>query len=178
MSDIIAKLTLDNLREVFQNAGYRIETITDPVAGLQYLRSATAGLSFDIRPGNRLLDGQQEFVDAALVALLQVEGNLPLEIVNLWNSTRRFGRLQLSQPMLMLCLDLTVAGGVTADYLRAQIEIWDRLVHELITYLRHELSKLGAARGTASAAEPAERADRLEPRQDTGSESRAPLQVQ
>lgn len=151
MSDVITKLTLEGLRDSFQTAGYRIETQTDPVAGVPYLRSATAGLAFDIRPGNRFADDPEAFADVALVAPLQVQGELPLDIVNRWNASRRFGRLQLSPPFLVFCLDISVAGGIAPNHLRAQIEIWDRLVQELISYLRDELGKLGAARGAAAA---------------------------
>jgi hypothetical protein len=147
MSETITKLTLEELRESFQNAGYRIEKLTDPVANTIYLRSATAGLGFDIRPGNRLVGEEQGFVDVTLVATLQVQGELPLDLVNRWNTTRRFGRLQLSHPFLVFCLDVSLAGGVTQNYLRAQIEIWDRLVQELIAYLREELPKLAAETG-------------------------------
>ncbi|WP_213285440.1 YbjN domain-containing protein [Bradyrhizobium sp. sGM-13] len=151
MSDVsITKLTLDGLRESLQQVGYRVETATDPVAGLPYLRSATGGLAFDIRPGNQLSDADGSFVDAAFTAILQVQGELPLDLVNRWNATRRFGRLQLSQPFLVFCLDVSVAGGVMPDYLRAQIEIWDRLVQELIAYLRDELRQLSAKNGSAS----------------------------
>ena len=148
MSDLITKFSLDGLRESFQNAGYRVETVTDPVANVEYLRSATGGLAFDIRPGNRFAGEEQSFADGALVAPLQVQGDLPLDVVNRWNATRRFGRLQLSQPFLVFCLDISVAGGVNPNNLRAQIEIWDRLVQELIAYLREELSKLGVAKNT------------------------------
>jgi Putative bacterial sensory transduction regulator len=149
MSDIITQFTLDSLRESFQGAGYRVETLTDPVANVQYLRSATAGLGFDIRPGNRFLGAEEGFADVMLVAPLQVQGELPLDIVNRWNATRRFARLQLSPPFLMFCLDICVAGGVAPNNLRAQIEIWDRLVQELTGYLRDELARLGAARSAA-----------------------------
>ncbi len=161
MSDAtITKLTLETLREGFQNAGYRVETVTDPVANIPYLRSATAGLGFDIRPGNQFVGDDQGFADVAFVAALQVQGDLPLDLVNRWNVTRRFGRLQLSQPFLVFCLDVSVAGGVAPNYLRAQIEIWDRLVQELIAYLREELRKLGATNGaTASVAQQAATAE-------------------
>jgi hypothetical protein len=142
MSDNIAKLTLDSLREVLQLAGYRVETMTDPVANLAFLRSATNGLAFDVRPGNRIAGDEQSFVDVALVAVLQVQGELPLDVVNRWNATRRFARLQLSQPFLALSLDFSVAGGVTKNHLRAQIEIWDHLIQQLIIYLREELASL------------------------------------
>jgi len=151
MSDIITQFTIDSLRESFQGAGYRVEALADPVAKVAYLRSATAGLAFDIRPGNRLLGAEEGFADLTLVALLQVQGELPLDIINRWNATRRFARLQLSPPFLVFCFDICVAGGVTANNLRAQIEIWDRLVQDMIGYLRDEVTRLGAA---ASAAVP------------------------
>ena len=150
MSDaILLKLSLEAVREVFQQAGYRVETVTDPVANIPYLRSATGGLAFDIRPGNRLVGDDQGFADFALTAVLQVQGELPLEPVNRWNATRRFARLQLSHPFLVLCMDISATGGVTSDHLRAQIEIWDRLVQELIAHLREELAKLATANGAA-----------------------------
>jgi hypothetical protein len=165
MSDaIIAKLTLDSLRDLFQLAGYRVETLTDPVANLSYLRSGTNGMAFDVRPGNRIAGEEQGFIDVALIAVLQVQGELPLELVNRWNASRRFARLQLSPPFLALSLDVSVAGGVTQNNLRAQIEIWDHLVQQLIGYLREELASLAKARAStapaASAALPTPAADR------------------
>jgi hypothetical protein len=147
MSDAtIAKLTLDTLRELLQLAGYRVETLTDPVANISYLRSATNGMAFDIRPGNRIGGDEQSFLDVALIAVLQVQGELPLDLVNRWNATRRFARLQLSPPFLALSLDFSVAGGVTQNNLRAQIEIWDHLVQQLVSYLREELANLAKSR--------------------------------
>ena len=146
---VITKLTLEVLRETVQLAGYRVETLTDPAAKTAYLRSATAGLAFDIRPGNRLSDTEDGFVDFAVVAVLQVQGDLPLDIVNRWNTTRRFGRLQFSPPFLMLTLDASVAGGVTQNHLRAQIEIWDFLLQQLIGYLREELARTTTSNGAA-----------------------------
>jgi len=150
MSDtVIVKLTLEDLRAALQQVGYRVEEMTDPVANLPYLRSATSGLAFDVRPGNRLADADGSFVDVAFTAVLQVQGELPLDLVNRWNATRRFARLQLSQQFLVLFLDVSVAGGVMPNHLRAQIEIWDRLLQEMIVYLREELRALSAANGAA-----------------------------
>lgn len=158
MSDTpIVKLTLDALRDVLQQVGYRVEEVTDPVANLTYLRSATGGLAFDIRPGNRLADADGSFVDVAFAAVLQIQGELPLDLVNRWNATRRFARLQLSQQFLVFSLDVSVAGGVMPDHLRAQIEIWDRLAQELIAYLRDELRQLAATNGATPAAADASR---------------------
>jgi hypothetical protein len=136
-----------------QLAGYRVETMTDPVASSEYLRSATSGLPFDVRPGNRLAgNSDNSFLDAALVAVLQVQGELPLDIVNRWNASRRFARLQLSPPFLVLTHDVSVAGGVGQNHLRAQIEIWDHLIQQLVGYLREELPKLNTAERTPAPA--------------------------
>ncbi len=152
MSDAtITHLTLDSLRDVLQLAGYRVETMTDPVANILYLRSATNGLTFDVRPGNRLANIEGAFADVVFVAVLQVQGDLPLELVNRWNASRRFTRLQLSPPFLVLSLDVSVAGGVAPLYLRGQIEIWDHLVQQLIAYLREELPKLAPVNTANSA---------------------------
>jgi hypothetical protein len=143
---LIAALTLDELRELLQQAGYRVETATDPVADVSYLRSATSGLSFDIRPGNPSATGPEtRFVDMAFVAALQVQGELAADLVNGWNATRRFSRLHLTGSFLALCMDVSIGGGVSRDYLRAQIEIWDRLAHEMIAYLREALRRPSAA---------------------------------
>ncbi len=152
MSDAtITHLTLDSLRDVLQLAGYRVETMTDPVANILYLRSATNGLTFDVRAGNRLANIEGAFADVVFVAVLQVQGDLPLELVNRWNASRRFTRLQLSPPFLVLSLDVSVAGGVAPLYLRGQIEIWDHLVQQLIAYLREELPKLAPVNTANSA---------------------------
>jgi hypothetical protein len=158
MSDaLITSLTLEHLREIMQLAGYRVETVTDPVANADYLRSATSGLAFDVRPGSRLDEKVRGFVDVMLIAALQVEGELPLDLVNRWNVSRRFARLQLSPPFLLLTHDVSVAGGVVHNHLRAQIEIWDQLVQQMIAYLRFELPKLGGGDPSSRPASEAER---------------------
>jgi hypothetical protein len=144
----ITSVTLDSLRDVLQQAGYRVETFMDP-AGVSHLRSATAGLPFDLRLGTLLNDGSG-YGDVALVTGLQIQGELPLALINQWNRTRRFGRLHVDQNVLVLVMDVLVALGVTPSHLRAQIEIWDRLVQELVPFLRAEVGRL-AVNGQAGA---------------------------
>jgi hypothetical protein len=175
MSDTpIVDLTLDALRNVLQQVGYRVEQVTDPLSNLAYLRSATGGLAFDIRPGNRLVDAGG-FVDVAFTAVLQVQGELPLDLINRWNATRRFARLQLSQQFLVFSQDVSVAGGVMPNHLRAQIEIWDRLVQELIAYLRDELRQLTAT--TTSATSVAADA-KPTPERESATKAAAPATIQ
>jgi hypothetical protein len=145
MSDgIITSLTLESLRDRLQQAGYRVETLTDPVANVQYLRSATAGVGFDIRPGNQLPGDDKAFADAVFVVLLQIAGELPIDLVNRWNAARRFGRLHFSQPFLLFCLDISVINGVTPAHLRSQIDLWDRLVQDLLPFLRTTFAEAAA----------------------------------
>jgi hypothetical protein len=153
MSDtILTKLTIDGLRETLQQIGYRAEALTDPIANVTYLRSSTGGVGFDLRPGNQANDQSGAFSDVALLAILQVQGDFPLELVNRWNVSRRFARLQFSKPYLVLCMDVLLAGGTTSSNLRANIEIWDRLLQDLVTYLREELRALNAGQQTAVSA--------------------------
>ncbi len=168
--DIPLTLTLASLRDTLQQAGYRVEAVTDPVANIPYLRSATSGLAFDIRPGNRLAGEDSGFADVAFTAVLQVQGELPLDLINRWNAGRRFARLQLSQTFLVFCMDISVAGGVMPAHLRGQIEIWDRLVQDLIAYLREELPKVAATNGAGAAAAPkAQNAQPDRPKEPTAS---------
>jgi hypothetical protein len=153
-NNAILGLKLETLRAELQQLGYRVEEVTDPVANVSYLRSATSGLAFDVRPGNRIADNGGDLLDVAFTAVLQIQGELPFDLVNRWNATRRFARLQVSGQFLVFCLDVSVAGGVLPNHLRAQIEIWDRLVQELIGYLRDELRQLSASNGRALPAVP------------------------
>jgi hypothetical protein len=151
MTDVmVTSVSLDCLRDVLQQAGYRVEFFADP-AGTSRLRSATAGLPFELCLGPRLNDDGGH-VHGLLIAALQLEGELPFDLVNHWNSLRRFGRLHRDRSLLVLTMDVLVAGGVTLAHVRAQFEIWDRLVQELVPFLRAELGQLatnGSAHGAA-----------------------------
>ena len=156
MSDpTIVTLTLDSLREILQQSGYRVETVAGEGDQVSFLRSSTAGLAFDIRPGSLSAAGGNEFTDVTFLAGLQVQGELPLDMVNRWNANRRFARLHLTSGFLILSMDVSIFGGVTPGFVRTQIEIWDRLVQELVPYLRQELQTLSAA-GNADGAEASE----------------------
>lgn len=141
-------LTTTLLRSTLQGAGYRVTETTGP-NGEPVLASATNGLGFEVRLFNALTparagdEGAKDaFADAGLRTAFRVEGELPLALVNHWNATHRFARLLLAGEWLVFEMDMIVLGGVLADNLRAQIEIWDRLIVELIGFLRAELPKL------------------------------------
>lgn len=158
---------------VLQSAGYRVQAAPGP-AGAPVLLSATGGLPFEVRFFNPLTpagkgvpagdrpEGESDgapsgavWADAAVRAAFRVQGDLPLSLVNNWNATHRFARLLLAgdkevpQAWLILEMDVIALGGVLADNLRAHFEIWDRLIPELVAWLRAELPKLAKAAPTA-----------------------------
>lgn len=149
----IRALTPDRLCRIMRDRGCRIETVTDGPTG-PILRSATSGFGFEVRFNNRLGDQGDRYADAVFLAALRVQGELPLKLVNEWNNTRRFARLHLLEDYLILAMDVSVAGGVTTKHLRIQVEIWDRLVQDLIPYIRKALDQSrvidGAEPATAS----------------------------
>jgi hypothetical protein len=157
MSDTtILSLTPSSLRQVLQEAGYRAEAFTDPM-GVPRLGSATGGLPFEIRFGNRIPGDAEVYADVTFIAALRVQGVLSLDIVNTWNNTKRFARLHLNQDHLFLDMDVTVLGGVSVAHLRTQVQLWDRLVQELLHYLRNAADKIAAANNPGQGSAEAER---------------------
>lgn len=135
----LSALTREGVKDALQSAGYRVEVLA--ANGVTVLRSATGGLPFDVRFGNRLPGTDDRHLDMTFVALFAVRGAFPEKLLNDWNKSRRFGRLFLDQPapdhdFLILGMDVVLAGGVSESYLRVQIEIWDALVHQLGGWLR------------------------------------------
>jgi hypothetical protein len=152
MPDVIEVLTPVGLSDIMQAAGYRAELIDDSVSGIARLRSATSGLNFEVRFGNRLAGSADGFADFSFVLFLQVVGDLPLSVVNKWNNMHRFSRLQLdvrnpTQSFLVLCMDIVVVGGITRSSLRAHIDIWDKLLQQFVAWLREELAPMRSANG-------------------------------
>lgn len=158
----LAFVTLENLRAVIQDSGYRAEIVTDGT--ISFLRSASNGLDFDLRPGNVLAnasgtvgEGPQRFADFVFVVLFAVQGAFPVDVLNRWNQTHRFARLFLDKTnpekeFLAMTLDVSVAGGVTRVYLRHQLAIWDSLVQQLVPWLREELGKIASTVNTQKTA--------------------------
>jgi hypothetical protein len=145
-------ITVEALKETLQATGYRVELFQ--ADDLVFLRSATGGLPFEIRLVNAL-PGSDSYADITFVTLFAVNGAFPHDLLNQWNRSRRFARLFLDRPnstneFLVLCMDVSLAGGVASHYLSTKIMIWDALVHQLVSWLRHELPQVGAPQAIAS----------------------------
>lgn len=139
--EVLEAVSVEHLGEILRAAGYRVTTAEHN--GSMQLMSASQGIGFAVRPGNRGVE-EGQFLDYTLSCALQVQGELPAQIVAEWNRTRRFARLWLQAPFLVLELDVVVAGGVTPRHLRATIELWDRMIQEFLLHLRNPSSSLPA----------------------------------
>jgi hypothetical protein len=144
---ILEAIGIEQLSDILKAAGYRVTAAEQN--GMVQLMSASQGVGFAVRFGNRGgEDGQ--YLDYTLSCALQVQGELPAEIVSEWNRTKRFARLSVHAQFLMLEMDTVVAGGVTVRHLRSTIELWDRLIQEFLLHLRNRPA-LAAAEGQQAA---------------------------
>ncbi|MFJ1208706.1 YbjN domain-containing protein [Burkholderia pyrrocinia] len=165
----IEAISADRLADVLRRAGYRVTAAEQN--GTVQLMSASQGIGFAVRFGNPATalapqgaDAQAAalpYIDYTLSCVLQVQGELPAELVADWNRTKRFARLASHGQFLALEMDVVVAGGVSERYLRSTIELWDRLIQEFLLHLRNRpamAEQEAAARATAGgqAAVPAE----------------------
>lgn len=147
---LVEAVSVEQLASVFRGAGYRV-TVAEQ-NGRPQLMSASQGVGFVVRFGNPGAEADTH-IDYTLSCALQVQGELPAELVPGWNRTRRFARLSQQGPFVVLEHDVMVAGGVSPRYLRASIELWDRLLQEFLLHLRNRpaLAEAEAAAGAAAA---------------------------
>jgi hypothetical protein len=142
----LMSITQEQLGEILQNAGYRTEHRTDQ-NGSPLIASATSGVTFNMRLGNRAAPPLEGFLDYTYIAVIKVDGEFSAKRLNEWNQSKRFARLHKVDDFIILDMDGIVAGGVTERHIRATLELWDRLIQEFMAWLRGD----GAA-GTNGAA--------------------------
>lgn len=128
-------VTPEQIGTVMQEAGYRTEHRTDN-NGTPIIASATAGISFNVRLGNRAQPPVEGYLDFTFLTVIKIEGDFPLDRINDWNRNKRFARLHKVDDFIVFDMDVVVAGGVTTNHIRATMELWDRLLQELMGWLR------------------------------------------
>jgi len=154
---LIEAVGIEQLADVLKAAGYRVSMAEQ--GGTVQLMSASQGMGFAVRFGNAATQSGSpatgvpvRYLDYTFSCLLQVQGDLPEELVAGWNRSKRFARLASHGPFLALEMDIVVA-GVSERYLRATIELWDRLLQEFLLHLRNRPAMAAtAAEGAAMAA--------------------------
>ncbi|WHS58312.1 YbjN domain-containing protein [Pseudomonas sp. G2-4] len=145
MTSLIEYVTPQSLTEVLQAAGYRVNESEQN--GIVQLLSASQGIGYAVRFGNPT-PTPGHYLDFTFSCALRVQGELPAGLAELWNSSRRFARLSVQGEFLVMEMDVVVAAGVSAEHLRSNLELWDRLLQEFIVYLR-EFSQNAARLHTA-----------------------------
>jgi Putative bacterial sensory transduction regulator len=125
----------EQMGEIIQSSGFRAEHRTD-TNGIPLIASATNGINFNIRMGNRAAAPAEGFMDFTYLTIIKVEGEFPAERLNEWNRNRRFSRLHRVDDFVVLDMDVVVAGGVTERHIRATLELWERMLQELMNWLR------------------------------------------
>ncbi len=137
-------VTPEKLGELLQASGYRVEHRQDG-SGSPLIASATSGVSFNIRLGNRAAPPLEGFLDFTYIAVIRFDGEFPLERVNDWNRNKRFARLHRVNEFLIFDMDVVAAAGVSERHLGATLELWDRLIQELMVWLRGDPAAANAA---------------------------------
>ena len=132
-TQLIENVSPVSLTDLLQGAGYRVNSSEQN--GIVQLLSASQGIGFSVRFGNPAVEAGH-YVDFTFSCALRVQGELPEGLAQTWNTSRRFARLAVQGEFLVMEMDVVVAAGVSADHLRSNLELWDRLLQEFIVYLR------------------------------------------
>jgi hypothetical protein len=140
-TELLSAVDAARLAELLQAAGCRAEVREGQ--GQVEVHSAAQGLGFFLRLGQR--DAEQRCVDFTWVCPLAVRGELPAGLVEQWNRNTRFARLTAQGQVLMLSMDTLLAGGVAETHLRAQLELWARLLQQLVLQLRETAAQRAQA---------------------------------
>jgi hypothetical protein len=133
-SPVRTTVSVDDLSTLLQARGFRVERLEQ--GGEELLRSASSGFPFHIRFGNKATPDGHDHLDFTLSLVIKVDAFDLAPLVSEWNRSKRFGRLHAEADVVALEMDVLVAGGVTDNHILARVEIWDRLMHELVRSLR------------------------------------------
>ncbi|WP_412460005.1 YbjN domain-containing protein [Pseudomonas sp. SC11] len=136
MSDVtlIETVSVESLTELLQDAGCRVNR--NEQSAVVQLLSASQGVGYAVRFGNRAPGKDGEFLDFTFSCALRIQGDLPDGLAERWNASRRFARLSLQGEFLVMEMDVVVADGVTPKHLLGSLLLWDRVLQEFIVYLR------------------------------------------
>jgi hypothetical protein len=129
---ILESVTPETVADQLKSAGYRVTHDTDRDGEL--LLSATQGLTFAVRFGSKASNGG--YLDFSFNCVFSGAPPITDTLLQEWHRGTRFCRLWQRDGMLVLEMDVLVAGGVTAANLRSWIMLWDRLVQALFIKLR------------------------------------------
>jgi hypothetical protein len=136
---IKTSVTPADLAEALKKTGYRANLVEHE--RVPQLQSAAQGIGFFIAFGNPapasvVAAGRGGYVDFSFQCWFAIQGELRADLVESWNRSKRFARLFQQKQMLVLAMDVMVAGGVCDAFLCAQVEVWDRVMHDFIAHFK------------------------------------------
>lgn len=140
--ELLNSLSPDDVSEALRKAGYRAN-LGDTPSGPQ-IQSAAQGLGFFVAFGNELPTEAGRYADFSFHCWIAIEGQLPAGLIEAWNEGKRFARLFRRNQMLVLTMDVLVAGGVAPGNLQAQIEIWDRVIQDFLHHIKRPVAAASA----------------------------------
>jgi hypothetical protein len=149
--ELLKAISVSQMADTLRGAGYRAQLARDG-SGRQVIQSAAQGLGFIVCPGNSAQGVEGQFVDFSFNCLLRAEGSLQVSSIEAWNAKKRFSRLYREGELLILAMDVLVAGGISQEALLAHCELWDRLLHDLIAHLKTARAVIAAEPAPAQTA--------------------------
>lgn len=129
-------VTPDLIAGALRKTGYRA-TLSEHQGRMQ-VRSAAQGIGFFVAFGGAETLAATRYSDFAFHCWINIEGELRAGLIDSWNQTRRFARLFRQGSLMILTMDVLVAGGVDENHLCAQCELWDRVIQDFIRHLKQE----------------------------------------
>ena len=145
---VITAITPSIIAEILKATGYRANVVERD--GVQQVQSAAQGLGFFLGFGNAVPNASAQYVDFSFHCWITIQDELPAGLVESWNQSMRFARLFRQQQLLVLTMDVMVAGGVTEAFLCAQCELWDRVIADFIRHIKRPVAAAAAAADSAS----------------------------
>ncbi|MDF3835951.1 YbjN domain-containing protein [Cupriavidus basilensis] len=130
---LITDMSPVELARMLHDFGYPMVRI-DGVAGDGAL-VAKLGSEVAIRGDERFSVWENRYRDYSFCAGLPADGVVPAASIAHWNRTRRFTRLYEAHGILMLEMDISLAGGVTPGFVLNAIERWERAVQDLLDFI-------------------------------------------
>jgi Putative bacterial sensory transduction regulator len=124
----------DAIVKLLQEWGYRATLVKDS-QGDPKIDSATAGVNFSV-----YFYGCTAGADCSSIQLssgFDMESGTTPEVVNAWNSTKRFGKVYLDDEQdPFIEMDITLAaGGVSRDNFRDDMDKWEQLLSDFQTHI-------------------------------------------
>lgn len=133
-SELHLSVTPETLAEVLRKTGYRATVVDNQ--GRPQVRSAAQGIGFFIAFGAADTSAVDRYADFAFQCWISIEAELRPDLIEGWNQKWRFARLFRQDALLVLTMDVLVAGGVSENHLRAYCELWDNVIRDFIRHLR------------------------------------------